>query len=486
MWRWRLCSGVVQNQLVVCSSLSHSCRSSSTVQPPSWISQLRSEAKRSEKAISYDVKIYDEMAWRRRRFTFDKDLWDPSRMSSIVRRRLCLGNEEAEYTVIGEVFAFPDREDAPVVNDPNHTCKILWDHNSPTEKLLIQLSEHFPPLLWHAVKPSLESLKRIFSEFLEVDTQHMKKYLPYYESIQNSVETATNETLAGTLSPSSLKNRFVEDMRRRDPKTIELDFPNEHNLFLGTAPHFRLVEDKMMKSNPFVFGWPLLLSDGNEHLDGTPLRMAAFRTVYSKSMLMFHTRLDLQVDHRLSCLEDGDNEEILLDVPIFCTVNYPQNNRMCGGRPLVQRFNDTMGTSYPLDTPVDVLAALAKENTVKGVKELLEELKFLTAASERTPEPERVFRISEDQLSSNRIIGLLAYTIIYLALVNYDRFVEDVFNVYKGHKSDLVRVACAKGAHIVERADLIKDLIAVEPEVRCKKLLQASMHGVTETTTTVS
>ncbi|KAF8276690.1 hypothetical protein TcBrA4_0121810 [Trypanosoma cruzi] len=478
MWRWRLCGGLEVVGLPVNFGLSRRCCHSNCPQPPSWVLQLRSDAKESKTASSYDVKIYDELAWRKMRFIFDKELWDPARMSSILRRRLCLGNEEAEYTIIGEAFAFPDREDAPVVNEPQHACRLLWDHNSPSEKLLVQLSEHFPPLLWHAVRPSMDSLKRIFSEFLEVDAQHMKKHLPYYESVQNSIETATKETLSGTLSPVSIKDRFVEDMRRRDPKTLELDYPHEHNIFLGTSPHFRLLEDKMMKSNPFVFGWPLLLSDGNEHLEGTSLRMAAFRTIYSKSLLMFHTRLDLQVDHRLARLEEGDEEEILLEVPVFCTVNYPQNTRLCGGRPLVQRFNDVMGTSYPFDTPVDVLAALAKETTTKGVRELLEELKFLTVASTRAPEVERVIRISEDQLSSNRILGQLAYTIIYLALLSYERFIEDVFEVYKGHKSDLVRVACAKGAGIVERPDLIEQLVAAEPEgSRCRKMLQASMHG---------
>ncbi|ESL06819.1 hypothetical protein TRSC58_05500 [Trypanosoma rangeli SC58] len=482
MWKWRPCSGrgLLEIPLTLEVSRRFCCRNCS--QPPSWISQLRSDARQSKTAASYDVKIYDELVWRKMRFSFDKELWDPARMSSIVRRRLCLGNEETEYTVIGEVFAFPDREDAPVVNDPHHTCRLLWDHNSPSEKLLVQLSEHFPPLLWHAVRPSLDSLKRIFSEFLDVDAQHMKKYLPYYESVQNSIETSTKERLSETLSPVSIKDRFVEDMRRRDPKTIELDYSPEHNIFLGTSPHFRLVEDKLMKSNPFVFGWPLLLSDGNRYLEGTPLRMAAFRTIYSKSLLMFHTRLDLQVDHRLARLEEGDEEEILLDVPVFCTINYPQNTRLSGGKPLVQRFNDVMGTTYPLDTPVDVLAALAKETTTKGVKELLEELKFLTVASARAPEVERVIRISDDQLSSNRILGQLAYTIIYLALLNYERFVEEVFDVYKGHKSDLVRVACAKGAHIVERPDLIEQLVAAEPEgTRCKKMLQSSMHGLPTT-----
>lgn len=458
---------------LVSSGLQFRLASSSV--PPSWISKLKDDAKANERAISYDIRIYDELTWRRKRFVFDKDLWNPAKMSSINRRRLCLGDEQREYTVIGEAFPFPDREDSPVVNEPQRNCTILWDHNSPTEKVMIQLSEHFPPLLWHTVKPTLDAVKKIFSEFLDADAEHMKKYLPYYEQTQNSIENQMKETLTGTLSSSYVKDKFIEDMRKRDPRTIEMDYPNEHNVFLGTCPHFRLFEDKMMKSNPFVFGWPLLLSDGNEHLEDTPLRMAAFRTIFSKSLLMLHSRLDLQVDHRQTHLPGDTIEDVMLEMPVFCTINYPSNTRLCGGRPLVQRFNDAMGTSYPLDVPVDVLAAFANEQTLKSEKELLEELKFLTAASQKAPDVERVFRISEDQLSGNRIVGQLAYTIVYLALVNYSRFVEDVFEVYRRHPSDLVRVACAKGAHIVERQDLVEQLIAEEPDGRPKLMLQSTM-----------
>ncbi|CCW60538.1 unnamed protein product [Phytomonas sp. EM1] len=449
--------------------------SSSALSPPAWIARLREECRSNEKSISCDIKIYDELSWYRKPFIFDKDLFDPANMSSILRKRLCLGDENTEYTVIGEAFPFPDREDSPVINEPSRLCRLLWDHNSPTEKIMIQLSEHFPPLLWHTVRPSYSAIQRVFNEFLDADAEHMKKYLPYYEELQNGIETQTKESLTGTLSPSYIKNKYIEDMRSRDPRSVEMDYPLEHSLFLGTSGHFRLIEDRMMKSNPFVFGWPLLLSDGNEHLEDTPVRMCAFRTIYSKSLLMFHTRLDLQVDHRQVHLPGDDKEDILLEMPIFCNVNYPVNTRMCGGRPLVQRFNQVMNTSYPLDTPVDVLATFSRESTLKGTQELVEELKFLTAASERAPEVERVLHISENELSSNRILGQLAYTIVYLALMNYTRFVEDVFEVYWRHPSDLVRIACAKGAHIFGRQDLLEKLIRQEPEGRPKKMLMKTM-----------
>jgi hypothetical protein len=443
--------------------------------PPAWIAQLRDEARSAEKSISYDVKIYSDLSWRRKRFTFDEALWNPNNMTSILRKRLCLGDEHTEYTVIGEAFPFPDREDSPVVNEPQAVCRLYWDHNSSTEKIMIQLSDCFPPILWITVKPTFAALKKIFSEFIDIDAQHMKKYLPYYESVQNALETEAQEKLGETLSNSRVKDRFIEDMRKRDPRSLELDYTEEFTLFLGTVPHFRNFEDRMMKSNPFLFGWPLLVGDGNHHLEGTPLRMCAFRSIYSKSMVMFFSRIDLQVDHRLSHLEAKDEPEVVLDVPIFASLNFPRNGRLCGGESLVARYNKVMGTSYPLQTPVDLLAALAAEATQKSAVELMQELTFLQRASEKAPDAERVVRVSPDMLSSNRIIGQLAFTVLYLALVGYERFVDDVFNKYSAHASDIVRVACAKGAQLVGRPELVQQLADHEPEGRVRQLMLAAL-----------
>eukprot|EP00758_Cryptobia_borreli_P020206 Tbor_TRINITY_DN9754_c0_g1::TRINITY_DN9754_c0_g1_i1::g.683::m.683 len=128
-----------------------------------------------------------------------------------------------------------------------------------------------------------------------------------------------------------------------------MDWDREHSIFLGQTPHFRVFEDALMKKNPFVFGWPLLVGDGNHHLEGTPFRMAAFRSIYSKSLILINSRMDMQLDHRMAQISNNDDPEVLLEVPIFCTVNYTQNRRLCGGQQLVERYNNVMGTSYPLD-----------------------------------------------------------------------------------------------------------------------------------------
>ena len=96
-------------------------------------------------------------------------------MSTTMKSRLCLGKEAKEYTLIGEAFSFPDAEDSPVVNDPQHTAKIWWDHESPTEKIMLQFTPNIPPLLWVGIRPTLSALKKVFVEFLDADADHMKK-----------------------------------------------------------------------------------------------------------------------------------------------------------------------------------------------------------------------------------------------------------------------------------------------------------------------
>jgi len=440
-----------------------------------WINTLRDLAKLSEKSISYDVKIFDEMAWRRRPFQFDRVAWDPNTMSITLKQKLCLGEQDREYTVIGEAFPFPDREDSPVINNPANCCRLLWDHHSPTEKIMVQLSEHIPPILWITIKPTLAALRKLFSEFLEADTQHMKKYLPYYEEVQNKLESREREKFGEGLSDHALKDQFVEDMRRKDPSTLQFDWTENHTMYVGTSEHFRLVEDRYMKESVFVFGWPLLMGDGNHYLENTPLRVCAFRTIFSKSMVLFHTRLDLQLDHRQCKLEAADEADILLEIPIFVTVNYPKNTRLCGGAALIERFNKVMGTSFPLTMPIDVIATLLREsNNLKGARELREEMLFLKAASEKVPDVERVIRLSPDMLGSSRILGQLSYIIVYLAIVEYDDWVTDVYQRFCSHASDMIRVACAKGAHISQRDDLVDELVKAEAEGRTKRLIARS------------
>lgn len=447
-----------------------------TYDVPKWVESLRADAKAAESNISYDIKIYDEMAWVRRPYTFNKQSWDPNTLSTMLRRKLCLGDEHKEYTVIGEAFVFADRNDSPVVNEPAFAGKLLWDHTSKTEKIMIQLGEQFPPLLWLSVKPTLVALRKVFKEFLDVDAEHMKKYLPYYEETQNRIEAMHREKFGEALADFKMRDAFIEDMRRKDPMSFSVDWQNSHNVLLGTVDHFTAAEDKMMKTNPFVFGWPLLLSDGNHHMLETPMRMSAFRTIFSKSLIMLHTRLDLQIDPRQTSMSTEDEDIPVLEVPVMATVNYPTNTRLSGGSALVQRFNAAMGTTYPLDTPVDILGAFAKEMTIKSLAELRADVKFLAAAVAKVPDIDRTIRLAPEFTGHNKLMGQLAFSIIHLALADDPEF-EATFRDFERHDSEIVRIACAKAAQLVMREDLVRSVIEREPAGRGRLLMERCMAG---------
>jgi hypothetical protein len=450
-----------------------------TYDVPAWVETLRTDAKAAESSISYDVRIYDEMAWVRKPYHFDKHSWDPNTLSTMLRRKLCLGDEFKEYTVIGEAFPFADRNDSPVVNEPTLPAKLLWDHTSKTDKIMIQLGEQFPPLLWHSVKPTLLALRKVFKEFLNVDAEHMKKYLPIYEQTQNRIETQHRETFGEELADFKMRDAFVEDMRRRHPGELSQDWDREHMVMLGTVEHFGSVEDKMMKSNPFVFGWPSLLSEGNHHLDGTPMRVAAFRSIYSKSLIMLHSRLDVQLDPRQFTTDD-DDAVTLLEAPLFAHINYASNQRMCGGAALVQRFNRTLGTSYPDDMPVDILGAFAKEMTIKSVAEVRAEVAFLEQAVAKTPDIERTFRTAPQFSGHSKIQTQLAFALVNLALMS-DPEIETVLGRFERHESETVRVGCAKAASLVERPDIVARIEEREPEGNAKRMM-AVMRQLSQTT----
>lgn len=411
----------------------------------------------------------------------DAELRKALDVSATLQHKLCLGDASKEYTLIGESMLFADRNDSPVINEPAVPAKLYWDHSSPTEKLLVQLAPAFPPILWLSIRPTHDALKKLFGEFLEVDSQHMKVQLPVFEETQNSIETQYREKFGESLPHFRMKDAFMERMRSRDPRSITMDWEREHSVLVGTTSHFTIEEENMRRFNPFVFGWPLMLSEGNHFLEGTAMRMAAFRTVYSKSLVLLNTRLDLQVDPRLARVDADDEPDVLLDIPVFATINYPRNTRLCGGAAFVKRFNDVMETSFPLDTPVDVLGLFVRDAGMpKALAEVRAEVAFLEAALSKTPDVERVIRLAPDQHGTSRMLGRLAFALVYLALLEDPQWESAVFAKYLAHDNTMVRVALAKGAMILQRNDLVEQVVARERDPRTKKLMQMCLLSETE------
>ena len=452
-------------------------RYSSSVHPE-WIDKLRSEAKISERNVSYDIKIFDELGWMKRKFDFNQRYWNPHSMSTSFKKKLCLGNELKEYMLIGEAMPFADREDNPVINNPSHCVKLYWDLNSPTEKILIQFSDAFPPILWMSVAPKFSALQFIFREFMECDTQHMKKYLSYYENLQSQIEQKHSEKLGEGSTVIKMKDAIFDEMRKTDPKTVDQDWQHIHCMYLGTQLHFRELENKYLMKNPCVFGWPLLLGESNHHMENSNTRLAVFRTIYSKSLLFFHTRLDLQVDPKQIKIYDNEEDTIVLDIPIFVTINFPENKRLCGGKALIERYNTIMGTSFPLTMPIDVIAALLLESQNKGISDISKEIEYLETAFQNIPEIHREIRFSSDIVSTNKLYGQLAYFILLLANMKDQAWESKYLPKYMNHSSNLIRVAIAKGASILHKPCIINKMLETESNERIKKMLHLLLDDI--------
>ena len=317
---------------------------------PSWVDDLRAaQAADRSTAVSYDIAIDDDMFYEERPYSFDPKIY--SELSSAQRAAFCSGDTEKPYVCIGSAFLFPDWADSPVVNDPSHPAKLYWDPSSPSEKVLVQLGPHVPPALWLPIKPSHEAVKRLFRDFSHVDAVTMERYIGQMEKMQSEWEETSDATLADKPSFRA-SDHFKDQLRFGTVDDLRRDYPRSATLYVGTVDHPSAVERRMAADppNPCVFSWPLLQASNEDNL--TP-KFSAFRTVYSKSTIVFTTRQDLA--------PDSDRPEGLsacTEAPVFAHIVYPDMPRMSGGKNLIRRFNDGFQTDYPEDVPVDLATGL--------------------------------------------------------------------------------------------------------------------------------
>ena len=423
---------------------------------PDWLAGMRARADNDKQfTISYEMDFYTEDKFRRAKFEFDPDTWDAIELPEHVKDKLCLEQRDREYVCIGEGFTFPDNNDNPVVNSPDNPASFWWDPSSSTPKMLIQLGPHFPPALWLPVKPDYDALKRVFSEFLSVDAHMMKKHMLYFEGMQAEMEAKAGRPLA-EIQPERMRDLIVDNRRRVDPASVEMDWEQTSNLFIGTVDYYREGEESFL-NNPFLFAWPVLLGHENHHQQDSLIKTSVFRSVYSKSTLTVVGREDLQIDPTAP-----DEQQFAMHVPLFATVNYPKNQRMCGGAGLVKRFNRLFGTSHALDTPVDVLAACVG-NVVKGPAALREDLEHLVAALPAVSRLER-----ERRECANSISMLVAH----LAVLRDAGWREDILGRFKYSHLTAVRVACAKGCIELGLHAELRDMAAKEEDPGVKRVMQ--------------
>ncbi|KNH03778.1 hypothetical protein XU18_4854 [Perkinsela sp. CCAP 1560/4] len=465
------------NSADITSSLGHGQGGNTMPQVPDWLKTLRTEyvdkiQMNTAKRNTYDIHIFDPARWTTMQYLFPQESWNPNEMTGIHKRRLSLGDESKHYTQIGEVFSFPSAEDHPIIHESNTPAKIWWEIGSKTPKILLQLNEHFPPSLWLSIAPKLDAIRTLSEEFLQIDSKCMHKNL---KDAEESHEKYLQQLGGGSSNVSEkkhqLKDLYLNELRQKDPASFNVDWENDVCIYLGSHNSLAQLERDWMRTNPFIFGWPLLLSDGNSYMEKRSTHLAAFRTLMSKSILLLVNHRDISLNNR------GDTAECLTsETPTFVFVNYPKNKCLCGGEAFVKRFNSLMGTKLPTDLPVDVLALLAREQIVKTVEQIVDETSVFESVVTKGPESERHPRLPAILQSSTRAVGQMAYNIMYLACMQYQDW-DTLFSRLAQHKEATIRLALAKGSMLLGRDNLVRDLAKKEEdyETRCVllKLLES-------------
>ena len=468
---------------------SSSTKPAFTIDPsamPQWLADFCSEYKQTihdsadPKSNTYEIRLFPSPQWNASPFEFHPDLWNPNEMTSVHKRRLCLGDESKTHTLIGEAFAFPAAEDHPIIHEANTPAKLWWDNSSKTPKILIQLSQHFPPLLWLGIVPRLDALKKTLEAFLQVDSQCMQRNLKEAESSHERFLKqlgADADTIAD--KKHQLKDLYLNELRQKPPSAFAVDWENDTCVYVGSHESMAALERTWMRSNPFVFGWPLLVSEGNPHMENRSTQLAAFRTLLSKSIILIANRRDLQVNTQ-SLIGKNQKEkkdlevadELTMETPVFLFVNYAKNARLTGGEAFVKRFNSVMGTSLPTDLPVDVLAVLCRETTCRTGEEVLAEARLLDSAIRGgSTEVERHPRLPSLLHSSTRAVGHLAYNIMYLGCMQYPAW-EVVYATFVKHPEGTVRLALAKASMVLQRPELVRSLVEQEKDESIRESLQ--------------
>ena len=299
--------------------------------------------------------------------------------------KLAKGELSKKYhkILVKDPISFCTPLDNPVESTPEMDCSLWWDAEDDTQRLYLQLGPQFPPLLWFPIKPSSSTVSRIFDDFEQNNTKYLESATPHYEAYLSSGSLAlesselkdsiTPQISSHSTSPQSTttvsSNQIVSwaapgevgDLYRRtagllSSLTIKREYENNIWYHLGSTVSPEEVESKMNKNSFLFTRYPMTVISGEQRTKPgpRPVLCTTYRTIFSKSIIMFTTRddephINVTVSNKKYDEESG----------LYCCVDHPSSVRMSGGAAVVERFNREFGTDYPITTPVDVLGALA-------------------------------------------------------------------------------------------------------------------------------
>eukprot|EP01064_Diplonema_japonicum_P009962 TRINITY_DN17355_c0_g1_i1.p1 TRINITY_DN17355_c0_g1~~TRINITY_DN17355_c0_g1_i1.p1 ORF type:complete len:506 (+),score=106.75 TRINITY_DN17355_c0_g1_i1:40-1557(+) len=442
-----------------------------------------------------------------------------ARMKEDVKERMCKGDVERRYRRINGIrFGFGSPGDNPVHHVPDSEVAVWWDETDTTPKVLVQLAPQFPPLLWIPLVPTKAALERLFDDFAQNDEKYLEAASVQYEKYleagqmylappdasqekalahQRPDEVAPPVRLAKpskqyyetSLVPWAKKGEDGDLYRRAAGRLSALDFKKDyeesHWYFLGTAISPEDIEMQMM-GNPFVFGrWPDAVVGGEQRRAERGVFCSSFRTVYSKSRIVFTTR----EDEPHAAVNVGEKKYKELS-GVYCCVNHPSSDRMAGGKSVVEWYNRVFGCDFPLTTPVDVVAALAmfrakaasqvasEYDVVAGryldnTKEVAVELAKRQQA--KLPQEEQDYINSLNTITQNNDpviaqdvthpgVVLLTQYIRRLAIMQHPEFESRCFKPFWSSDSKYVRIRMYEACLVAGRPDLAEILMSRESD----------------------
>ena len=473
--------------------------------------------------------------------------WSPRAADADVRARLARGDPGYRYRRVtgagaaGLAYHFAAPADSPYDAVPTEGTALWHDaERAPDEpKLLLQLAPQFPPLLWIPVRPTAASVAAVRAAFARNDEAFaenaaltLERYLEAGSGAAARDEAAVEARVAlgpgaaalavvdadadgpvaaaaltpvsaayalGAVTPYAERGDALDLHWRAAGRLAAVAQPREHEgsawYHLGTTPSPEDVEARMI-GNPFVYGrWPSAVVGGEQRRSAreNTVLCSTFRTLFSKSSITFTTREDephVSVNVEAEKKEGGGGHEYAEHAALYCHVDYPKSTLMSGGRQVVERYNRAFGCDYPLDLPVDVLAALALF-APKAVTQVSDEygvaagtfldltkdaaLEVAKRQREHLSEKERAYVdtlatatrnadpvVADD--ASHPAVTALGHYIRRLAVMRYPEFEERCFKPFWSSDSKYIRVKVHEACLLAGRADLAQVMLARESD----------------------
>lgn len=389
-------------------------------------------------------------------------------------------------TLIATSYPFPDRRQLPTTIG-TIPSKIWYDRAIDVPVVFVQLGDHIPRDLWLPCKPDTDALHRVMSEFAIMAVLHRDKH---HDAFLAAIKTATKFMDLQRI-PTTGENvlRYVAWLARDDNFDTRAlrEFHNYQEFYLGEYSDPQTMLERF-DCNPNLFAIPRFrtnvdLTTTAPTVDGPGMAVSLYRCVYSKALLAVQAHLSAEVklparDVESYDLLHSDKPEMRkFTIPMFARVVWPDNRRMCGGGPLLERFNKTHGLEFARDIPVDAVAALqfasnwaGRSNDLLGIRGLrarTEELIAAATANHRAL-PDGAYPGTADipsaELTPPERIGM---HLQYLAHIN-DPEIHAWIGRFRQDENASIRLGCAKAALEVGDRQTFREIVSSEPDGRSK------------------